>query len=305
MDDLVKDKRAGAEPRLHVRPVSDALGAEVCGLDLRGPIADATVAAIAAALDEHGVLLFAGQRLEPDEQIALSRRFGPLQEVAQKQYQLAGAPLVYVIGNVTHADGRQAGDPSVGRLWHSDQSFKPFPAMGSLLYGLQCPPEGADTLFASMYRAYEALDPTLQARLQGLHAVHSFVDYYAMLRQRDASQPELTEARRALYPDVVHPLVRRNARTGRRALYINPGYATAIVEMPGAEGAHLLQQLCEHACRPEFVYAHRWRDGDVLFWDNLAVNHKGTAFDTGRYVRRMHRTTVASDEAAYRATLVN
>lgn len=294
----------GGNSALTLRPLSAAVGAELIGCDLAEPLADATIEAIRAALDAHGVVLVRGQHLDPDTQIAFSQRLGRLQEVAQKQYQLQGRPLIYVIGNVVE-DGRQIGDPSVGRLWHSDQSFLPHPAFGSVLYGVQCPPEGAETLFANMYAAYDALSAGMRVKIEALHALHSFSEYYEALRERDPSQPELTESRRSAFPDVVHPLVRRNPRTGRRALYINPGYATGIVELPGEDGARLLAELCAHACRPEFVYAHRWRNGDVLIWDNIAVNHKGTPFDSERYVRRMHRTTIAGDETSYRRSLVH
>lgn len=286
-----------------VRPLSPVLGVELLELDVAKPLPERVIETLRAALDDNGVLLFRRQRLDPQAHIAFSRRFGALQEVAQKQYQLDGQPLIYVIGNVEE-NGRAIGDPSVGRLWHSDQSFLPFPAIGSLLYGVQCPPEGAATLFANMYKAWEALTPQMQARIESLHAVHSFSEYYEALRERDATQPALTDARRALYPDVVHPLVRRNPRTGRKALYINPGYATGIKELPGAEGDRLLRELCQHAMRDDFVYAHAWRDGDLLFWDNLGVNHKGTPFDTERFVRRMHRTTVAGNPEIYAASLL-
>ena len=289
---------------LTLRPLSSALGAEVIAFDAATRVSSATIGALRNALDEHGVLLFRGQTLDPDAHIGFSRRFGALQEVAQKQYQMAGKPEIYIIGNVEE-NGRAIGDPSVGRLWHSDQSFLPHPAIGSLLYGVDCPEQGADTLFANMYKAYEALSHELQWRIRRLHAVHSFSEYYEALRERDPTQPELTDSRRALYPDVVHPLVRRNPRTGRKALYINPGYATAIVELPGPEGTQLLRDLCEHCSRDEFVYRHKWQNGDLLFWDNLAVNHKGTSFDTARYIRRMHRTTVAGDPDTYRASLLN
>ncbi len=295
---------ASAGAALMLRPLSAAVGAEVMGCDLAQVLPEAAIEAIRDALDTHGVLLFRGQRLDPDAHIAFSQRLGVLQEVAQKQYQMPGRPLIYVIGNIVE-DGRQVGDPSVGRLWHSDQSFLAYPAFGSVLLGVQCPPEGADTLFANMYAAYDALPSATRARIDTLHAVHSFSEYYEALRDRDPTQPALTETRRSLYPDVAHPLVRCNPRTGRRALFINPGYATAIVELPGAAGEQLLRDLCEHACKPEFVYAHRWRAGDVLIWDNVAVNHKGTEFDTTRFVRRMHRTTIAGDEASYRRSLVH
>lgn len=288
---------------LSMAPLSPVVGAEVLDFQLTTAITDEAVAAIGAGLDQFGVLLFRDQTLDPADQVAITQRFGPLQEVAQKQYQLREHPFVYVIGNFEE-DGRPIGDPSVGRLWHSDQSFIPFPAFGSLLYGVCCPDEGAETWFASMYRAYETLAEDVRARIAGLHAIHSFSEYYQALRQRDHTQPPLTDARRSQFPDVAHPLVRRNPRTGRNALYINPGYAIGIAEMPREEGSALLDALCAHACREDLLYVHRWRNGDVLFWDNLAVNHRGTPFDTERYRRRMHRTTVASDAACYRATLL-
>lgn len=302
---LLADPVLSRASTLDTRPLSAALGVEVLGFDVTRPVDDATIATLRRLVDENGVLLFRNQTLDPDTHIAFSRRFGPLQEVAQKQYQMPGKPFIYVIGNVTDAAGGQVGDPSVGRLWHSDQSFLPHPAIGSLLHGVECPPEGADTLFANMYRAYETLPADVRRQIEGLHAVHSFSEYYQELRHRDPTQPELTDTRRALYPDVTHPLVRRDPASGRKALYINPGYAIRIVELPEAEGRDLLDYLCAHARRDDLVYAHKWRAGDVLFWSNLAVNHKGTEFDTDRFVRRMHRTTVAGDPAVYRASLLD
>lgn len=288
---------------LQTRPLSPMVGCEVLDFDAARPASDAVIGQLRALLDRTGVLLFRGQTLSPEAHVAFSRRFGALQEVAQKQYQMDGQPLIYIIGNVRDGD-RQVGDPSVGRLWHSDQSFLQHPALGSLLYGVECPPEGAETLFANMYLAYDTLPEDLKALAGRLHAIHSFAEYYEELRHRDPTQPPLTDDRRTRYPDVVHPLVRRNPHTGRLALYINPGYATGILEMPGEDGDTLLDRLCAHACSPDLVYAHRWQAGDLLFWDNLGVNHKGTPFDTTRYTRRMHRTTIAGSAETYRATLL-
>lgn len=300
---LIAEPAVTRAPTIEMRPLSAALGIEVLGFDASRPVDDATIVELRRLLDEQGVVLFRNQQLDPDAHIAFSRRFGTLQEVAQKQYQMPGKPFIYVIGNVVE-NGRQVSDPSVGRLWHSDQSFLPHPAIGSLLYGLECPPEGADTLFANMYRAYETLPEEVRRRIETLHAVHSFSEYYEELRHRDPTQPVLTDARRAAYPDVTHPLVRRNPQSGRKALYINPGYATHIVELPEEEGRDLLDFLVAHCRREDLVYAHKWRAGDLLMWSNLAVNHKGTEFDTHRFVRRMHRTTIAGDAAAYRTTLI-
>jgi taurine dioxygenase len=300
--DLEKPVVAAGAPVF--RLLSDALGVEALGIDGSRPQDDHAIAALAAALDQHGVVLMRGQTLTPDQHIAFSRRFGALQEVAQKQYQMPGKPHIYVIGNVVE-NGHAVADPSVGRLWHSDQSFLQHPALGSVLYGVECPDEGADTLFANMYAAWEALSPARQEELQELRAVHSFSEYYEALRQRDPTQPVLTGERRALYPDVVHPLVRQNPRTGRKALYFNPGYVTAIIGTTAAHGEALMRELTEHCSRERFVHAHKWRPGDLLMWDNLGVIHKGTPFDTDRYVRRMHRTTIAGNADVYRASLLH
>ena len=195
-------------------------------------------------------------------------------------------------------------DHSVGRLWHSDQSFIPYPALGSALYGVVCPPEGADTLFASSAMALEALPAALQERLSGLHGIHSFAHYYEGLRQRDPSQPPLTDERRRAYPDVLHPAVRRHPRTGRRSLFVNPAYMTGFAELPGGEGAELAERLFAHQIEERFVYRHRWRAGDLLMWQNVGVIHVATPFDMDRFTRRMHRTTIGSTPEEYRLSLL-
>ena len=234
-----------ADPALTLRPLCRALGVEVVGFDAAAVLSDATIAALRGALDEHGVLLFRGQTLDPDLHIAFSRRFGALQEVAQKQYQMAGKPEIYVIGNVEE-NGRPIGDPSAGRLWHSDQSFLPYPAIGSLLYGVDCPEEGADTLFANMYKAYERLAPEVRRRIERLHAVHSFSEYYEALRDRDPTQPGADRKPARPLSRCCPPVGPSQPATGRKALYVNPGYAIGVAELPGRKVEQLLQDLCEH-----------------------------------------------------------
>ncbi len=288
---------------VQVRPLSPALGAEVVGLDLSQPLADEVINGLKAAWDRYALLLVRGQKLEPDVQIAFSRRFGALQEVAQKQYQMQGRPEIFIIGNAEEG-GKRIADVSVGRLWHSDQSFIAFPALGSALYGVACPPEGADTLFGNSYAAYETLPDELKQRIETLHGVHSFAHYYAGLRQRDPSQAPLTDERRKAYPDVLHPAVRRHPRTGRRALFVNPAYMTGFAELPGSEGTALMERLFVHQLDSTFLYAHKWRDGDLLMWQNIGLIHVATSFDTERYTRRMHRTTIAASPEEYRLSLL-
>lgn len=286
-----------------VRPLSDAVGGEVVGIDAAEPLSPAVIDGLKAAWDHHGLLLLRGQKLDPDAQIRFSQYFGPLQEVAQKQFQMQERPLIFIIGNAEEG-GRRVADASVGRLWHSDQSFIPHPALGSMLYGVQCPPEGADTLFANSHTAYETLPAATRARIEKLHGVHSFTWYYESLRERDPSQPPMTPERAAKYPDVLHPMVRRHPRTGRKALYVAPAYMKGIAELPGEAGHALMEELFAHQTRPEFVYAHKWREGDVLMWQNIGVIHVATSFDMERYTRRMHRTTIAADAEEYRLSLL-
>lgn len=297
------DATSGRFGPVEVRPLSEALGGEVIGVDLAGPLDRAVIDGIKTAWDRCGVLLFRGQSLEPDAQIAFSRRFGPLQEVAQKQYQMSSRPEIFIIGNAEEG-GRRVADHSVGRLWHSDQSFIPFPALGSALYGVSCPPEGADTLFANSHTALETLDEATRLRLEGLHGVHSFTHYYEALRQRDPSQPPMTDERRAKYPDVLHPAVRRHPRTGRKALFVNPAYMTGFAELPVEEGTELAERLFAHQIQERFAYRHRWQDGDLVMWQNLGAIHVATPFDMDRYTRRMHRTTIAATTEEYRLSLL-
>jgi taurine dioxygenase len=285
-----------------VRPLSATVGGEVVGLDLSRPLDRDAVDGLKAAWDRYALLLFRGQALEPDAQIAFSRHFGPLQEVAQKAYQMQGRPEIFIIGNAEEG-GRKVADSSVGRLWHSDQSFIPYPALGSALYGVECPPEGADTLFGNSYTAYETLpeatrrawractDPQLRLLLRGP-------------RQRDPSQPPLSDERRRAYPDVLHPAVRRHPRTGRKALFVNPAYMTGFAELPGDEGTELMEELFAHQIRPEFTHAHQWRAGDLVMWQNVGLIHVATSFDMERYTRRMHRTTIGSTPEEYRLSLI-
>ena len=286
-----------------VRSLSPALGGEVLGIDLARSQPEDVLNGLKAAWDRLGILLFRDQDLAPDAQIAFSRRFGPLQEVAQKHYQMAGRPEIFIIGNAEEG-GRRVADHSVGRLWHSDQSFIPYPALGSALYGAVCPPEGADTLFASSGAALETLPEALQLRLEGLRGIHSFAHYYEGLRERDPSQPPLTDERRRAYPDVMHPAVRRHPRTGRRSLFVNPAYMTGFAEMLEAEGRDLAELLFAHQIEERFVYRHHWQAGDLLMWQNVGVIHVATPFDMDRFTRRMHRTTIGSTPEEYRLSLL-
>jgi taurine dioxygenase len=175
-------------------------------------------------------------------------------------------------------------------------SYNEVPPLGSLLYGLEVPPEGGDTKFTNLYAAYDALPEATKKRIAGLRGIHDYVRHYK--RADDLSggkRAKLTEAQVASLKQAVHPIVRTHPETGRKALYVDEGHTVGIEGMDEAEAKPLLKELYEHAIKPQFVYAHKWRQYDVVFWDNRCVLHQAQPYDAGKYVRYMHRTTVKGD----------
>ncbi len=279
---------------LSIRPLSAACGAEVVGADLRGALASEVVQRLHQALGEHCILLFRGVELTPEEHIAFSRQFGPLESHVVGEFNLPGHPEVLVVSNVRE-EGRLKGAVYAGQYWHSDLSYMPKPSLGSLLLCREMPEIGGDTMWANMYLAYDTLSPVMRAFLGGLRAVHDYSHaydtYFAQLKER----PPLTAEQRAKTPPVEHPVIRTHPVTGRKALYINPGFTTDIVGMTPDESRPILELLFRHATRPEFVYRHRWRVNDLVFWDNRCTMHYALADYDFSVRRHMHRTTVAGD----------
>ena len=283
-----------------------ALGAEICDVDLARPLSDETFARVANAFFDSQVVVFRGQNLTPEQQIAFTRRFGELEHHVRRESCLPGFPEILVVSNVVDDRGKAIGAQDAGRFWHSDLSYKREPSLLSALYALEVPvrdgrPLG-DTTFASVVSAYEALSPGMKQRLEGLRNVHSYRYYRA--RNAQAQKEEAarggrvvqehvpTEEQLRSVPDVEVPVVRTHPVTGRKGLFVNEAHTSHLVGLPKAEGDALLAQLCAHIVRPEFTYVHHWQPGDLLMWDNCAVQHKAT-FDYELPLRRvMHRTTV-------------
>ena len=276
---------------IEIRALSEALGAEVVGVDLAHRLDDETFERIHEAHLEHLVLAIRDQDLTPEQHTAFSRRFGELDIHVLDQFLLPGHPEILVVSN-KKVNGRAVGLQDAGTHWHSDISYREYPSLGSLLYALEVPPEGGDTLFANMYAVYEALSDEMKARIDGLKAVHRYAQIYELSRNAAGSaRPPLTEEQKAKVPQVVHPVVRTHPETGRKALYVSPGLTVGIVGMDEEESRALLAELHRHSTRPEFVYRHIWRRHDVLFWDNRCTMHVATGYNP-RYTRHMHRTTV-------------
>jgi alpha-ketoglutarate-dependent 2,4-dichlorophenoxyacetate dioxygenase len=280
---------------LTTRKLHPLFGVEVVGVDVK-TLDDATFQAIVEAFNEHSVLLFRGQSLTDDSQMAFSARFGPLETTIRSIASQAATPIhISNLSNVD-ADGRliPAGDKrnifnAGNQMWHTDSSFKRVPALASLLSAREVPPEGGETQFASMRVAYARLPADMQRFLEGRVAVHSF-EYSRGLIDDGLLPPEHA----AQVPPVRQALVRANPVNGRKAFYV-ASHACEIVGMPTAEARALLRELREAATRPELVYTHRWQVGDLVMWDNRCTLHRGRPWDESRHRRVMHRTTVAGE----------
>ncbi len=277
-------------------PLTPVFAARIEGVDVRHPLDDATWAAIRAAFEEHSVLVFRGQPLDDECQIAFSQRFGAL-EITRSINPAAGTPfarqsnLDMATGAIIAPDDRRMVYQLANMLWHSDSSFKEVPSLCSLLSARIVPPEGGATEFASTRAAYPTLPEALRRRVEGAVAVHDFG------WSRDQVRPGFfTAEERAVYPPVCHPLVRTNLANGRKSLFLG-AHASYILGLPLDEGRALLAEVLAHVTRPEFCYRHEWRAGDLVVWDNRCVLHRATPYDTTRHQRLMQRTTVGGDSA--------
>jgi alpha-ketoglutarate-dependent 2,4-dichlorophenoxyacetate dioxygenase len=289
---------ATAGTRVAITPLHPCLAARVDGVDLSRPLDDATFRQVFDAFQEHSVLVFPEQRLTDEEQMAFSRRFGPLETTINSigQERRLHPNLVDLSNLDPQEDGRlmdwndrrmvyQSGN----QLWHTDSSFKPVPAMASLLSGRDVPPAGGETEFASMRHAYATLPEETRRRLDGKVVVHSIL-YSRSTIAKGLFDPEQERD----LPPVRQALVRANPVNGRKAVYIG-SHAWYVEGIAYDESRRLLDDLLAHTTREERVYRHRWRQWDLVMWDNRAVLHRGRPWDSARHRRVMRRTTVAGE----------
>ena len=268
--------------------------AEVSGPPLQSVHDEADLARLRAGMDEYAVLVWHDQPFSDEEQLAFAQRFDgalhaktSLSVIARNRFgndALTDVSNVDEHGDIMAADDRRRVSSVSNRLWHTDASFVDPPGRYSMLSARVIPPVPADTEFADMRAAWDALDADTRAQIDGLHAHHSSA------YSREVIGFEFDTAEREKLAGVVQPLVRTIPRCGRRALYL-ASHASRIVEWPVPEGRLLLRDLIEHATRPEFVYAHRWRVGDFVIWDNRATMHRARPFDDRAHRRELRRTT--------------
>jgi taurine dioxygenase len=269
-----------------------ACGAEIA-FDLAPEIDDARFREIQRAFHENIVVVFRGQELSNERQIEFSRRFGELEIHIVEKYLLPGFPEILLISNVRNEEGEHIGLADAGFTWHTDTSYRRRPSRCSLLYAKEVPERDGvalgDTLFANMIAAYEALPESMKKRLTGLRAIHR---YSARRRVADSPRPKLTQGQIEETPDITHPIVRTHPYTGRLSLYVTAGECIGIEGMPDGEAVDLIAELDAHCVRPEFLYRHKWRVGDLLMWDNASAMHLAICDYALPERRLMHRTTV-------------
>ena len=269
-----------------VEPIAGALGAEIRGVDLARPLDDDVVRAIRQALLDHLVVFFRDQQLTPAQFIAFGERFGTL----GRYPFVAGLPDHPEIIEVVKLPHERN---NFGGVWHSDTTYLDEPPLGSMLYALDVPPAGGDTLFANMFVAFESLSEGMRAMLRELRAVNSSAraDVSRTREDRIAQSPG-NEAQRAF--EAVHPVVRTHPESGRKALYVNLAHTARFEGMTEAESAPLLDFLFRHQVRPEFTCRFRWTRGALAFWDNRSTQHNPIN-DYHGHLRRMLRITIAGD----------
>ena len=279
---------------LLIRPFDAPCGAEVLGLDLNEALDAATFARIHQAHLDHHVLVFRGQGgITPQQQVAFSAHFGPLQRHVLSSFALPGHADVLIVSNILEG-GKPIGLGDAGAYWHSDLSYKPQPSLGSMLLAREIPPEGGDTLFANQHLALDQLPAAVRQAITGRRAEHWYLCKYAELQARNPWRPDLTPEQVAAVPPVEHPIIRRHPETGRDALFVSEHFTPRICGLPEDESRALLDELFALSTQPQLVWRHRWQDGDMVFWDNRSVMH--LAGGTPDHLRRlMHRTTIEGD----------
>lgn len=277
---------------LELLPLSESIGVEVRGVDLHAPLPRETFAALRQALSENSLLLFRGQRVSPEAQIAFSRRLGPLEHHVLSQFNLPGHPEIYVVSNIVE-NGRHIGAHGGSKEYHSDLAYMAEPSLGSVFRCVECPAEGGETAFASMFAAYDALPDSLRRKVEGRTAVYDYVWSYE--RRHLARRGPLTEEQKAKTPPVEQPAVRVHPETGRKALFVSDIWVRHFDGMGEEESQALARDLVDFATQPNFVYTHPWRPDDILVWDNRSSMHKACPFDEENSRRLMYRTTVKGD----------
>ena len=282
---------------MRIEPLGPTCGVRIEGVDA-ARLDDETFAEIYQLFLDRYVVALRGQRLDEAQTIALSRRFGPLEPHVLKEFHHQRHPEILMLSTVAEA-GKPKGLADAGSYWHSDVSYKARPSRASALYAVEVPESGGDTLFCDMVAAYDALAPAMKKRLEGLRAAHNYEHRMNVQVAAFGVRKPLTEEQKRETPEVLHPVVRTHPETGRKALYVNPGFTVRIEGLAERESEALKEELFAHCLQDRFRFAYKWKAGDALIWDNACVMHKATVTELPPGARRtMWRTIISGTEVS-------
>lgn len=277
---------------MQVTELKSGFGAEVSGVDVASA-SDEVQQSLVDVFQKHGALLIRDQNMSPDDLMRFLSAFGEPEDHTQTKFTLPGYPKIYLLSNKKNDKGEPVGAHFDGIGWHTDYSYKEEPVMNTMLYSIEAPAEGGDTLLADCCAAYEALSETRKAKLDPLIVHHS---YLHLMETRQYGRKPITQEIINDNPDVFHPLIRTHPADGRKALWVSTGTVKGIVGMDEAEALALIDELVEFVTQDQFVFRHRWRPGDILTWDNRCTLHTGSLFDDKKYTRLTHRMWVKGDK---------
>ena len=275
-------------PMPHLTPLDQNFAFQVLDLDIWAGLDDAHVQTLDDAWANQGVLVFRRQSLTESELVVFSKRFGAPDVIVRTDWASGANPEIIQIANMRNARGETIGGLGSGELaWHTDQAYMENPATGAILYGVEVPENGPRTYWANLRIAYEALPEQTKTSIEGRRAIFRYSERYK--DYQDETVP--TEEILARTPDVTHSLVQTHPTSGARTLYLDPSTMVGIEGMPHSQARSLLDELVQHATRPEFVYSHDWQPGDLIMWDNGFMLHRRDAFRTDQN-RLLKRTTI-------------
>jgi taurine dioxygenase len=276
-----------------VQPLHASFGVEIRGITLAEAVGERVFDKVYEAFLDHQLILFRDVDLPPATQVAFARRFGEVQVHVMNQYHgYKEHPEIYMLSNLD-ADGRPNGKhPDKGTLyWHTDGSWRDRTGQATMMYSEVVPQQGGETEFADMYAAYQSLSPAWKARIEGRRAIHN-LDFS---RTRRHGHDPMTAEQKAKVPPVAHPIVRTHPETGRKAIFLGD-HAETIEGMDYATGREMIEELNQVVTPRSSVYTHKWSPRECMVWDNRALLHRATGFDTTRHTRVMRRCTINGDK---------
>jgi taurine dioxygenase len=262
----------------HTYPLAASLGLETSDVDVSKPLSLPEFDEIERAFFRGQVLVLRGQSLTPAQYVAFARRLGPPEPHVIDQFHHPADSNILILSN-RKRDGQPIGLADAGTYFHTDYSYLQVPARATMLYSIEVPATGGNTLFANQYAAYDDLDDALKQRIASLVAVHHYGNRKEMNDASRVAASPLTPEQKAKMPLITHPLVRAHPVTGRKALYAVSGSSYGIVGMPDDEAVALLDELAAHATQPKYVLSYAYRVGDVVIWDNASLLHSATLTD--------------------------